>query len=272
MSRTARPIGIFDSGIGGLTVAAAIRRHMPGERLLYFGDTEHFPYGEKSPEAIKHYAIRITNFLIDRGCKAVVIACNTASAQATAEVELTAGDRVPVFNVVDPIAEHVANKWSGHTVGVIGTKGTIASRVYVKAISRLDRTVKVRSLATPLLAPMIEEGFYNNTISKAVIRGYLEHRNLSGMEALVLGCTHYPLIRREVEEILGSGVKVLDPPAIVARHVRGELEARGQLHQGDTPSGDDHFFLSDLSDSFAKSARRFFRRSMTVEEMRLWDQ
>ena len=105
-----------------------------------------------------------------------------------------------------------------------------------------------------------------------MIRGYLEHRNLAGMEALVLGCTHYPLIRREVEEILGSGVKVLDPPAIVARHVRGELEARGQLHQGDTPSGDDHFFLSDLSDSFAKSARRFFRRSMTVEEMRLWDQ
>ncbi|MCB0791669.1 MAG: glutamate racemase [Flavobacteriales bacterium] len=272
MPRNERPIGIFDSGIGGLTVAVAIRRALPGERLLYFGDTAHFPYGEKSAEAIKHYAIRIANFLLDRSCKAVVIACNTASAHATSEVDLTAGERVPVFNVIDPIAEHVARHWKGRRVGVIGTKGTIGSRIYVRAIGRLAPSVKVRSLATPLLAPMIEEGFYKNAISRAVIRGYLEHRNLAGIEALVLGCTHYPLIRKEVEEVAGEKVAVLDPPTIVARHIEQQLTGLGLLHEADAPAGPDHFFLSDVSESFAKSAGRFFRHKLRVEELRLWEE
>ncbi|MCB0794739.1 MAG: glutamate racemase [Flavobacteriales bacterium] len=269
--RIARPIGIFDSGIGGLTVAAAIRRSMPGERLLYFGDTEHFPYGERSPDAIRHYAIRITNFLLDQGCKAIVIACNTASAHASGPVELTAGDQVPVFNVIDPVATHIAETWPTGTIGVIGTKGTIASRVYVKAVAKRNKQVKVRSLATPLLAPMIEEGFYNNNISLAVIRSYLEHRNLAGMEALVLGCTHYPLIRDEVEKVVGSRVSVLDPPTIVAATIKQGLKDQGLLRRSRTPAGADKFFLSDMTDSFKSSAKRFFRKPMQLRELRMWD-
>ncbi|MEY3399295.1 MAG: glutamate racemase, partial [Bacteroidota bacterium] len=169
MKQEDRPIGIFDSGIGGLTVAAAIRKALPGESLIYFGDTAHLPYGDKSAESIRHYAARITDFLIKKKCKAIVIACNTASAHAFKTVRDVAGPDIPVVNVIDPVSEYISTRYTDGKVGVIGTKGTIESRIYVKRIEKLNKKLKVMSCATPLLAPMIEEGFFNNTISRTVI-------------------------------------------------------------------------------------------------------
>ena len=194
-----QPIGIFDSGIGGMTVAQAIKKALPNEHFIYFGDTAHLPYGDKSPESIRHYAARITQFLLEKKCKAIVIACNTASAHAFKIVQDIAGPSVPVINVIDPVADYVSAHFHKKRIGVMGTKGTIASRVYVVRIEKRNKSLKVISNATPLLASMIEEGFYNNKISQTIINSYLSKPNFKNIDALILACTHYPLIRKDVD-------------------------------------------------------------------------
>ncbi|MCC7233057.1 MAG: glutamate racemase, partial [Bacteroidia bacterium] len=211
-----RPVGIFDSGIGGLTVANAIREVLPHESLVYFGDTAHLPYGDKSPDSIKYYAIRISQFLLQQHCKMIVIACNTASALAYDTVRDFFPDTIPVINVIDPVVEVIAAGTTSGKVGVIGTKGTIKSGIYAKKISEKHKRIQVASLATPLLAPMIEDGFFNNKISRSIIASYLDNRKLKGIQSLILACTHYPLIRKEVEEYYQGKTKILDTAGIVA--------------------------------------------------------
>ena len=167
------PIGIFDSGIGGLTVANAIRKILPNEQLIYFGDTAHMPYGDKSPEAVKFYSLKIAKFLLDKKCKMIVIACNTASAHAFHELVHFLGERIPIINVIDPVVDLMVQKGNAQKIGVIGTKSTIRSDIYAKKFKAANPDIQVSSLATPLLAPMIEEGFFNNNISKTVINSYL---------------------------------------------------------------------------------------------------
>lgn len=265
-----RPIGIFDSGIGGLTVANAIRKRLPNESLLYFGDTAHLPYGDKSPELIRHYSANIAHFLKSKGCKAIVIACNTASSHAAQTVMSVVGPDVPVINVIDPVAEAVAATpgLKGQRIGVIATKGTIESRVYPRRIARLAKDVKVASLATPLLAPMIEEGFFSNSISQTIIHSYLSKPVLGGISALILGCTHYPLIRKEVNAYYGKGITVFDSTSLVAEALADEL-ARRKLEAGEgTPEL--HFMVSDKTAAFEKSTRIFFKERITLEEMNIW--
>ena len=185
-SASHRPIGIFDSGIGGLTVANAIQHVLPNESLVYFGDTAHLPYGDKSPDSIKYYSIRIAQFLMQQNCKMIVIACNTASALAFETVKDFIGGKVPVINVIDPVVDHVASSKKISKVGVIGTNGTIRSDIYAKKLHARSRKLEVASLATPLLAPMIEEGFFDNRISRTVIASYLDSRKLSKIDALIL--------------------------------------------------------------------------------------
>lgn len=264
-------IGIFDSGIGGLTVANAIRKLLPGESLLYFGDTAHLPYGDKSPELIRHYASRITHFLRDRGCKAIVIACNTASAQAYQSVVDACGPDIPVINVVDPVAKAVAEnaELKGKRVGVIATKGTIASRVYPRRIQRLNKDIHVASLATPLLAPMIEEGFFSNTISQTIIASYLSKPALKDISALILGCTHYPLIKKQVKEFYGSKIPIFDSTTAVAMELKRVLEEKNLLAEGSNPEY--HFMVSDKTPAFEKSTRYFFKEKITLEEQNIWN-
>jgi len=264
-----KAIGIFDSGIGGLTVAKAIHSILPDEQLIYFGDTAHLPYGDKSSKAIKHYAEGITNFLLSKSCKIVVIACNTASATAFKEVKNLCEGRSLAFNVIDPVVEEVKAKHDNlHKVGIIGTKRTVNSRVYTKRIKKALPTIETSELATPLLAPMIEEGFFNNKISQTIIDSYLSKHNISDINLLVLACTHYPLIQDEVERFYTSKIPIIDSAGAVARHVKQTLI---QLNLLNTAKGKSHeFYVSDFTKSFDASAKIFFGDAIHLEEKNIW--
>ena len=270
MKNIDRPIGIFDSGIGGLTVASAIKKLLPNESFIYFGDTAHLPYGDKSPESIRHYSARIAAFLLEKKCKAVVIACNTASAHAFKTVQDVCGPKIPVINVVDPVARYTAEHYSNCKVGVIGTKGTIQTRIYVNRIEKLNSSLKVLSNATPLLAPMIEEGFFNNSISQTVIDSYLSKRTFSGIQALILGCTHYPLIKKEVESFYKKKIEIIDSAGVVANEVK-EVLMSSKLLQTQDVEAKYSFFISDFTESFEKSTKTLFKEKIKLEEARIWD-
>jgi glutamate racemase len=262
------PIGIFDSGIGGLTVANAIQQELPHESLVYFGDTAHLPYGDKSPDSIKYYSIRIAQFLLQQQCKVIVIACNTASALAYETVKDFVGGKVPVINVIDPVVDHVVKAKNISKVGVIGTKGTIKSDIYAKKIHARKKQLDVASLATPLLAPMIEEGFFNNKISRTVIGSYLDSRKLAKIDALILACTHYPLIKSEVSDYYGNGVEIIDSARVVALHVKDVLKKSKLLAVRKKP--EHHFYVSDYTRSFEESTRYFFKNKIHLDKKDIW--
>ena len=262
-----KPIGIFDSGIGGLTVAKAISEELPHENLMYFGDTAHLPYGDKSKDSIKLYSKRISDFLVGRGCKLIVIACNTASAHAYADLAKRHPD-VPIVNVIDPTVNYCSSRFESGKIGIIATKGTIKSRIYPRKIKKQNPGLIVSQQATPLLAPMIEEGFFNNNISKAIISSYLSAKNFKDMKALILGCTHYPLIKKEVSECL-SEVEVIDSASVVATTIKEELQNLNLLRtKGESVK---QFFVSDYTDSFEKTSKLFFGEKIQLIEDRIWD-
>lgn len=260
------PIGIFDSGIGGLTVAAAIHKLLPHEQLIYFGDTAHVPYGDKSQELIRTYAERITNFLLDeKKCKAIVIACNTASAAAYSLLRDRYKGSVPVINVIDPMIEAVIADDSIKTVGIIATKTTIASGVYQEKFSRRKPSLKYHALATPLLAGMIEEGFYNNNISTAVLEQYLSYPPFQHIDGLVLACTHYPLIKNEIDAYFKGKVKLFDSAEVVAARLQWILQKENLL--AEKLHGHNHFYVSDFTTSFEQSTQQFFGRQVQLQHI-----
>ncbi|WP_114778638.1 glutamate racemase [Botryobacter ruber] len=264
-----QPIGIFDSGIGGLTVAQAITHVLPEEQLIYFGDTAHLPYGDKSTAAIQAYAVKICDLLIRQRCKLILIACNSASAAAYELVKEYVGSKAHVLNVIDPVIAYIGETYPAKTIGLIGTKQTVNSNVYRKKVDELDRNINLKSVATPLLAAMIEEGFFNDSISESVIEAYLSDPELEGIEALILGCTHYPLIRKQIEKFYARKVDVLDASQIVAAHVKQTLE---KLHMASAHLVGDHkFYVSDFTRSFEESTRIFFKRKVHLEHYPLWE-
>ena len=264
-----RPIGVFDSGIGGLTVARAVSRLLPHERLVYFGDTAHLPYGDKSTAAIQAYAVKICDVLLRQQCKVILIACNSASAAAYELVREYVGSKALVMNVIDPIVAHVGQHYAGRAVGLIGTKQTVGSNVYRKKIDDLAANIELHALATPLLAPMVEEGFFNNAISESVIQTYLSDPALANVEALVLACTHYPLIREQIAAYYQGRVDVLDPSETVAAALRALLAAHQLLAPVQAPRH--HFYVSDFTRSFEESTRLFFGQEVELELYPLWE-
>lgn len=264
-----RPIGIFDSGIGGLTVAQAILNVLPDEQIIYFGDTAHLPYGDKSTAAIQSYAVKICDLLIKQNCKVILIACNSASAAAYELVKEYVGSKAKVLNVIDPIVQHIGQTYPGKTIGLIGTKQTVNSNVYRKKVDELGLRIELKSVATPLLAAMIEEGFFNDSISESVIHAYLSDTELAQIEALILGCTHYPLIKKQIEKYYARQVDVLDASQIVASHVRLFLEQHHLLAQ--KLVRDHRFYVSDFTRSFEESTRIFFKRQVNLEHYPLWE-
>lgn len=266
-----QPIGIFDSGIGGLTVAKAISELLPNEQILYFGDTAHFPYGDKSEEAIRSYAEGISKFLIDQNCKALIVACNTASALAVRHLKTVLSEKIPLIDVVQPVAEFLHSAFF-RRVGVIATKGTILSNVYPKKINELSPEIAVQSLATPLLAPMVEEAFFNNSISQTVINEYLSQDVLNNIDALVLGCTHYPLIESEVQKYYtntGRSVAVVNSAKVVALATKEKLKNHALLSRN--KNGDHHFYVSDYTKSFEKSTKIFFGNELGLVKKNIWE-
>lgn len=264
-----QPIGIFDSGVGGLTVAHAITALLPSERIIYFGDTAHLPYGDKSPNSIRQYSEKISKFLLIKNCKAIVIACNTASSFAYEHLLQLFGQQVPVINVIEPVVEYVASCNGIKKIGVIGTKGTIRSEIYPKKIKEKIPSMSVQSLATPLLVPVIEEGFGHGEISKMVIREYLSNQSMEGIDSLILACTHYPIIKNEIEKFCGTGVRVIDSANIVARFVRDVLEHKKLL--SDKPEGVHKFYVSDFTPVFEKTANLFFGEKISLEYYPIWN-
>ena len=265
---THRPIGVFDSGIGGLTVAHAISRLLPNEQIIYFGDTAHLPYGDKSKDLIRTYSSEITNFLLhQKHCKCVVIACNTASAAAYEYLRDSYKGSVPIFNVIDPIIESVVADESIKHVGIIATKTTILSGVYQEKLSRRRPSLTYSALATPLLAPMIEEGFYNNNISQTVIHNYLEQPELKDIDALILGCTHYVMIKKEINEFYGGKVKLFDSTDIVATKLKAILEKENLLT--DQPLGENLFYVSDYTESFEQAAKAFYGTAIQLKQQNI---
>lgn len=267
----ARPIGMFDSGIGGLTVARAVASRLPHERIVYFGDTAHLPYGDKSTAAIQAYAVKICDLLLRQQCKVILIACNSASAAAYELVREYVGSKARVLNVIDPIVAHVGQVYAGQRVGLIGTKQTVNSNVYKKKIDALDAGVDLQSLATPLLAPMVEEGFLDNSVSDEIIGAYLSNPALANISALVLACTHYPLIKEQIAQFYNKKVDVLDASDAVAAHTQAYLAAHGLLAPAAETAPAHHFYVSDFTRSFEESTRIFFGQEVHLEHYPLWE-
>jgi glutamate racemase len=263
------PIGIFDSGIGGLTVAHAVNQLLPNEQIIYFGDTAHLPYGDKSTAAIQSYAIKITDVLLKHDCKVILIACNSASAAANSLLKEYTGSRSKVINVINPMVQYVDEHYKGKKVGLIGTKRTIASNVYQKKIDRLEGSIELASLATPLLVPMIEEGFFENSISNSIIHNYLNDQLLNDIQALILGCTHYPLIKNEIEHFYKGKVDVLDSSGIVANYLKKYLQENNILREEGNPRH--KFYVSDYTRSFVESTKIFFKTKVDLEHYPLWE-
>lgn len=261
------PIGLFDSGVGGLTVASAIRSTLPSEQMIYFGDTAHLPYGDKSKDTIINYSIGITKFLLSKGCKTILIACNTASSNAFPEVKDYVGDKALVMNVIDPVVEYVTHETDTKNIGVIGTKATINSETYSRGIQNIKPAIEVSSLATPLFVPMIEEGFIFDDISNAIIRSYLSRKELNGIDSLILGCTHYPIIKNQISRYFNFEVNVIDSAKIVAEKLRDELTNRQLLRTDKAPAHE--FYVSDHTDYFGIIARMFFGEKIDLNKISL---
>lgn len=262
-----QPIGIFDSGVGGLTVAHAIKQILPGESIVYFGDTAHLPYGDKSAESISYYSHRITEFLLEHDSKVVLVACNSASASAFDSLKKEFREKTILLDVIDPVVEYISTR-NFRKIGVIGTKRTISSGTYEQKIREKSLATEVISMATPLLVPMIEEGFIFDDISNAIIRAYLSNESLSGIQALILGCTHYPIIKNQISKIFNFNIEVVDSARIVSMILREALEKKGLLN--DSGKVKDMFFVSDYTTYFEKIARMFFEGEINLNKADIW--
>jgi len=262
-----QPIGIFDSGVGGLTVAHAIKQILPYENLIYFGDTAHLPYGDKSAEAIESYSRKITEFLLEHNAKVVVIACNSASASAFGTIKKEFGSKTLIIDVIDPVVDYMGTR-DFKKIGVIGTKRTISSGMYETKLKKKSPGTSVISLATPLLVPMIEEGFIFDDISNAIIRAYLSNPSLDGIQALILGCTHYPIIKNQISKIFNFDVEVVDSAKIVSLLLKDTLEKNNLLNS--RGNSVDQFFVSDYTPYFGKIARMFFEGEINLKKADIW--
>ena len=248
------PIGVFDSGVGGLTVAREIMRQIPDERIVYFGDTARVPYGSKSPNTIIRYSRQIIRFLRTKNVKAIVVACNTASAFAleTIKPELD----IPIIGVVKPGAKVAAQTTQNGKIGVIGTEGTIRSEIYTKTIHRENKDAQVMGRACPLFVPLVEEGWIKDPVTVAVAERYLQPFKESDIDTLILGCTHYPLLRSTVREVMGEGVNLVNPAYETAVELRRLLSEQGIANDGKTKDGEEkyQFYVRDAAEKFMQFA------------------
>lgn len=259
-----RPVGVFDSGIGGLTVAHEILRQLPEERLIYFGDTARVPYGPKSPDTVCRYSREITQFLRGQDVKAIVVACNTATAHALPVLrdELP----VPVIGVVEPGARAAVRASGGGHIGVIGTAGTVRSGAYERAIRELDADARITARACPLLVPLVEEGWMDHPATRQIAQEYLAPLIDAGIDTLVLGCTHYPLLKRTLCSVLGPDVTLIDSAAETAGELGRVLRERHlEAAEGSVPTH--RFIASDDPLQFLQLGQRFLTDAMESVEI-----
>lgn len=268
-----QPIGIFDSGIGGLTVAKAVKKVLPEESIVYFGDTAHLPYGDKSTAAIQAYSVRIAEELLKQKCKVILIACNSASSAAYELVTEYVGKRAKVFDVINPTVDYIRENYQNDKIGLIGTKQTVSTGVYAQKIASLNQNIEFKALATPLLVPMIEEGIYGDDISKNIIKKYLDNKTLCGISSLILGCTHYPIIHAEIKnhfDELDEEIEIIDSAETVAYALKSFLEFHQLGSKAKNPA--DKFLVSDFTESFERTTKTFFGTEVHLERIPIWDE
>ncbi|MFO1519935.1 MAG: glutamate racemase [bacterium] len=254
-----KSIGIFDSGIGGLTVLKAVEEALPGEHLVYLGDTARVPYGNKSRETITRYSVENTQFLLQSGVKAVVVACNTASALALSE--LRRHFPIPILGVIEPGARAALSATRTKEIGVIGTESTISSSSYSKAVQALDPKSRVWGIACPLFVPLAEEGWIHEEVTEAVAQKYLSPFVKTPIDTLILGCTHYPLLKGVIAKTMGEKVTLVDSAQETARALK-ELLAEKGLQRTEKGRSSSHFFVTDSPDRFKQGAKNFLNRSL----------
>lgn len=264
-----RPIGVFDSGIGGLTVVRELLRQLPGERIVYFGDTARAPYGNKSPENLVRFSLENARFLQKQGIKLLVVACNTSSAYALPALRKAL--KIPVVGVILAGARAAVSRRGGQKVGVIGTQATIRSAAYQKAIHQLEPSAKVYARACPLFVPLVEEGWNRHGVAQRVADEYLLPFKKQGVGTVVLGCTHYPLLKEVVRRSLGRKIALVDSARETAREVAELLDASGSSAPKQRLAFSAHrFYVSDLPGQFETLGRRFLGRQLrSVKKVRL---
>ncbi len=253
------PIGVFDSGVGGLTVCRKIAETLPGESILYLGDTARVPYGSKSAATVERYALACANALVSRGVKLLVVACNTASAFALSS--LRARLDVPVLGVIGPGARAAAARTNTGRIGVIGTRGVIGSGIYESAIRELAPEARVFTQACPLFVPFAEEGWCDGEALRLVAHAYLDGLLKNDIDTLVLGCTHYPLLRNAISEVAGAHVALVDSAEETAKSAAATLTAQGVLTPNNAP-GERRFLVTDAPETFVAAGERFLGRDL----------
>ncbi|HEX2723472.1 MAG TPA: glutamate racemase [Gemmatimonadaceae bacterium] len=256
---SAAPIGVFDSGIGGLTVVRELIRQLPNESIIYFGDTARVPYGPKSPDTVLRYSREITSFLRGQGVKAIVIACNTATAHALNA--LRAENDLPIVGVIEPGSRAAAKVTRSGKVGVIGTQGTISSRAYEHAIAAVAPSAEITALACPLFVPLVEEGWLDKDATRLIAKEYLDPLSDCDVDTLVLGCTHYPLLKAVIGNAVGREVRLIDSAAETAAETAQTLRETGLAHER-TDDARYRFIASDAPEQFLRVGQRFLGSSI----------
>ena len=256
-------IGVFDSGLGGLTVARALMKTLPGYDILYFGDTARMPYGTKSLSTVAGYAAQSAELLLERGARLLVIACNTASSiDGAADI---AGGRVPVFDVITPAVASAAALTRGNAVGIIGTRSTIASGVYERRLHALRPDIRVETAACPLLVPLVEEGWIDTTITTMTVKKYLHPLRTRQIDTLILGCTHYPVLKRTIQRKIGKRVQIVDSSECIADDLQRFLASRPEIDRALARNDDVRVLVSDRTDATAGLAERILGRAVLPE-------
>jgi len=253
-------IGIFDSGIGGLTVARAIEKAIPDRPLLYFGDTARTPYGTKSAEVITQYSLKNGEFLLNQGAKVIVIGCNSAS--SVAAHSLREEFKVPVYEVIGPAARKAVAVSNAGRIGVIGTRATVRSGIYEQTISSIDTNCRVFTRSCPLLVPLVEECWNNRQETKMIIRRYLHPLKNHQIDTLILGCTHYPLLKDLIQNRIGTRVKLIDSSVEIAEQLRQDLQAADDNKLPVTDQS--KFYFSDLTEKIQTIASSIFKRHVEI--------
>jgi len=266
MNSDEKSIGIFDSGLGGLTILKQVRRLMPKENLIYFGDTAHVPYGSKSKETVTAYSLEIAKFLESKNVKLILVACNTASALALPSLKRSV--KVPVLGVILPGARKAASVTKNKKVAVLGTEATVKSMQYPKHIAEIDKSIKVKQFACPLFVPVIEEGLINDEITDLVIRKYLCPLKKLQTDTVILGCTHYPVIKKNIAEVLGDKVTLVDSAEEISKDAKALLENARMLKK--SGKGKLEIYASDSPERFARLAVKIIGgKKPKVKECRL---
>ena len=251
--QSSRPIGVFDSGLGGLSILKALKEKLPNERFVYYGDTAHLPYGDKSENTLKEYVSSIISFLDSQDCKLIVVACNSA-ATVIHKIEYLPYKENQIIEVISPIVQLVAEQKKYQKIGVIGTRKTIGSGLFDQKLSQLNSMLEIFTRATPLLAPMIEYGFVEDDVLLPIFRRYF--KGFENCELLIPACTHYPIIYKQIEKYFNNGLKVLHTPKIIAEKV-DQVLASQKLINPEKNYKVDSFYLSDITDNFLREAELF---------------